>query len=167
MNDFIPQDPPVSIRTILEAGRALEARFDSALAPHGLTTAGYGVLKTLVLAQEPLALYQLAQRLACVRSNVTQLLDRLEADHLVERVPSPKDRRSITAAVTPRGRERYALGAAVEADLERQVLDGLSPQDRQRLGALLGRISTPGEPENARSRESTQPLLTQQTKEIG
>jgi DNA-binding MarR family transcriptional regulator len=40
----------------------------------------YSALNQLVLAGRPLMLGELAARLTCVRSNITQLVDRLEAD---------------------------------------------------------------------------------------
>jgi DNA-binding MarR family transcriptional regulator len=80
------------------------------------------VLTQLVNSGEPLALCDLATRLACVRSNVTQLVDRLEADGLVRRTDDPGDRRSVRAEITTRGRDRQAAGAkkveAVQAEFE-------------------------------------------------
>src|SRR5690606_35214717 len=70
--------------------------------------ARFGVLDQLVRAGDPLPLSELASRLSCVRSNVTQLVDRLEVDGLVRRVDDPADRRSIRAALTAIGRQRHA-----------------------------------------------------------
>ena len=58
----------------------------------------------------------LAEQCSCVRSNITQLVDRLEAEKLVRRADDPKDRRSILAELTPEGRSRHAAGLrALEA----------------------------------------------------
>jgi DNA-binding MarR family transcriptional regulator len=38
--------------------------------------------------------------MACVRSNITQLIDRMQAEGLVRRIPDPQDRRSVRAALT-------------------------------------------------------------------
>ena len=48
-----------------------------------LSVAKYSALKHLALADEPLSLSEMAARLVCVRSNISQLVDRLEADGLV------------------------------------------------------------------------------------
>jgi len=55
-------------------------------------------------AGEPISMIECAaKRWTCVRSNITQLVDRLEADGLAKRVEDPNDRRAVRAAVTPLG----------------------------------------------------------------
>ena len=88
---------------LLHAAQAVEGRMEEAFASVGLSTARFGVLGQLVQAGEPLPLSEIAARLSCVRSNMTQLVDRLEADGLVRRVNDPDDRRSIRAELTPAG----------------------------------------------------------------
>src|SRR5215212_2103310 len=51
----------------------------------------------------PIAMSRLAEALECDNSNVTQIVDRLEADGLVERRPAPHDRRVKALALTDRG----------------------------------------------------------------
>jgi len=87
-------------------------------------------LTHLVEAGEPVPLGELAEQCACVRSNITQLVDRLEADRLVERVDDPADRRSLRAAITPLGRERQAAGARKVQEVRRKLgkaLAGIDP----------------------------------------
>jgi DNA-binding MarR family transcriptional regulator len=115
--------------SLLEAARAVEAQLEKALAEEDLSGAKLAALTHLVRAREPVALGDLAEQCACVRSNITQLVDRLEAEKLVRRVGDPIDRRSRRAAITPLGRRRQAAGA-------RKVL-----QVRRRLGASLGAIN--------------------------
>ena len=62
-----------------------------------------GALRHLALAESPLTLTQLAERHCCGRSNVTALIDRLEADGLVERTVDPSDRRNVRASLTAGG----------------------------------------------------------------
>jgi DNA-binding MarR family transcriptional regulator len=90
---------------LLDAARAVEARVEHALAEEGLSLAKLGALRHLALADEPLTLTQLAERHCCGRSNVTALIDRLEADGLVERTIDPSDRRNQRAALKIAGRE--------------------------------------------------------------
>lgn len=97
---------------LLHAAQAVEGRMEEAFASVGLSTARFGVLGQLVQAGEPLPLSEIAARLSCVRSNMTQLVDRLEADGLVRRVNDPDDRRSIRAELTPAGRAQHLAGAA-------------------------------------------------------
>ncbi|TMG94648.1 MAG: MarR family transcriptional regulator, partial [Betaproteobacteria bacterium] len=74
-----------------------EKRLEDALEKVGLSNAKFGALTHLVEAGEPLSLSECAARMTCVRSNITQLIDRLEADGLVRRVDDPADRRGVRA----------------------------------------------------------------------
>lgn len=100
-----------TVFAFLRAARALEDRLEETLGQVGLSAARYGVLDQLMRAGEPVALGELAELLSCVRSNITQLIDRLEADGLVRRVGDPGDRRSIRAELTEEGAERALRGA--------------------------------------------------------
>src|SRR3954453_18989162 len=100
-----------TIFALLHAAHALEGKVEAALETVNLSGPKFAVLRELVKAGEALPLSELASRLSCVRSNMTQLIDRLEADGLVQRVACPNDRRSVKAEITYLGRERHASGA--------------------------------------------------------
>ena len=127
---------------MLGAAHEVEARLESALDRIGLSVAKFGVLAKLVEAGEPLALGCLAERSSCVRSNMTQLVDRLEADRLVERVNDPNDRRSVRAALTPAGRERHAEGVRILEDAGREVFSALDEEERATLTRVLARLGS-------------------------
>src|SRR5438045_243992 len=110
---------------LLDAARAVEARAEGALAEVGLSLAKLGALRHLMLASEPLTLSQLAERHCCGKSNVTQLIDRLEADGFVARVADPDDRRTVRATVTGAGRAAYERASALLAEHERHLDDRL------------------------------------------
>lgn len=129
---------------VLEAAREVEARLESALAGVGLSLAKFGVLARLVEAGEPLPLGCLAERCSCVRSNMTQLVDRLEAERLVERLQEPNDRRSILAALTETGRELYAEAARVLETADRELFAQLGEVERAALKLLLQRFGKNG-----------------------
>lgn len=128
--------------TLLRAAQRIEMRIEAALSDTGLSFAKLGVLSHLMQAGEPLPLGQLAERISCVKSNMTQLVDRLEADGLVSRVNDPEDRRSVLAAITKEGRRRYEVGVKALAEQERQLLKGLKREERAQLTALLERIGS-------------------------
>jgi DNA-binding MarR family transcriptional regulator len=70
----------------------------------------------LIEPERPLPMRRLAQTLSCDASNVTGLVDRLEARGLVERRPSADDRRVKVIQLTPAGsRLRAQLLARVTA----------------------------------------------------
>src|SRR4051812_13806489 len=90
--------------SLLHAARKLEDRIEATLAEVGLSWPKLSVLTQLVQAKGPMTLSDLAAGLACVRSNMTQLVDRLEAEGLVKRVADAGDRRIVRAELTLTGR---------------------------------------------------------------
>lgn len=111
---------------LIAAFKQIEERFETALEPLGLSLAKFGCLANLVEAGEALPLRTLADRCACVRSNMTQLIDRLEAEKLVVRADDPHDRRSVRAALTSEGRARHTEGLKAIRTVERELFSRLS-----------------------------------------
>src|SRR2546426_6264326 len=99
--------------SLIHAAHSIEGQFEKALAAVNLSGPKFAALSVLVTHDQPISLSELAEKLTCVRSNVTQLVDRLEADGLVKRIDDPADRRAVRAEVTPLGRERYSAGTRV------------------------------------------------------
>ncbi len=128
------------IFSLINSGRAVEQRLEEALTQVGLSLAKFGALTHLVEAGEPLSLSECATKMTCVRSNITQLVDRLEADGLVRRVEDPKDRRTVRAAVTPFGAERQAAGAKEMAKVQAELAKTLNGKDRGALQRALSAI---------------------------
>jgi DNA-binding MarR family transcriptional regulator len=122
---------------IINAGRAMEQRLEIALEKIGLSLAKFGALTHLVEAGEPLSLSECAKRMTCVRSNITQLMDRLEADGLVRRVDDPQDRRAIRAELTPKGVERQVAGARVVAKAQTALVKELKGADVETVKRAL------------------------------
>ena len=131
-------------KLILHAAARIEERFEAELAEANLSLSKLGVLRTLVEEGEPIPLTRLAGKLSCVKSNVTQLVDRLEAEGLVARVNDPSDRRSILASVTETGRERYEAGRHAIERAERELFAGFAPEDHDRLVELFHRFTAAG-----------------------
>jgi DNA-binding MarR family transcriptional regulator len=142
----IPVDPATRqadalMFSLLEAAHALEARLENELALVGLSMSKLGVLTQLVEAEAPIALSALAARLSCVRSNMTQLVDRLEADGLVRRIDDPDDRRSVLAMVTPEGERRQAEGARQVEKVREGFVESVPAADRAVLARALAGIT--------------------------
>ncbi len=132
------------IHALVLAGKRTETLLDAALAPSGLSAAKWNALRHLVDAGGQLPLGQLAAKLACVKSNATQLVDRLEADRLVCRLPDAEDRRSVRAEITAAGRRAYAAGNELVRAFEAQLLADYTPAERQMLDRLLARLGGNG-----------------------
>jgi DNA-binding MarR family transcriptional regulator len=131
-----------SIFDLLHAAHALEDKVEATLATVGLSTPKFAVLGVLVAAKEPLPLGELAGKLSCVKSNATQLVDRLEADGLVRRVADAEDRRSVRAEITARGRERHAAGVTVIEALEARFSQAAGTEDRSAVERILRSIDS-------------------------
>ena len=129
-------DRPITFE-LLNALHGVEAQLEGALEPLGLSLAKFGLLSNLAAAGEPLSLGALADRCSCVRSNITQLVDRLEAEGLVTRADDPADRRSIRAELTAKGRAQHAAGVKATAKIEQDLLSRLAKDQRGPLVRML------------------------------
>jgi DNA-binding MarR family transcriptional regulator len=125
---------------LMHAGRRVEARLEEALAGVGLSGAKHAALSVLVSQDQPISLSGLAEKLTCVRSNITQLVDRLEADGLVKRTDDPGDRRAVRAELTRLGRERHAAGARLVNAVLKDVAKELSAIDPKVLKRALDAV---------------------------
>ena len=127
---------------LLHAAAAEEAFVEEKLAAVGLSLPKLAALDRLVTAGNSMPLGQLAERLACVKSNVTQLVDRLEGDGLVTRAPDPNDRRSRLALITDLGKRLHEQGSAIQQAAERQLFSQLSAADGSRLAEILAKLES-------------------------
>src|SRR2546425_5628207 len=132
-----PPAADVLVFSLLGAAGAVEARLDAAVRPLGLSLAKTGVLMLLAEARQPLPLSELAEHEGCVRSNITQLVDRLEKDGLVRRRGDPADGRSVRAALTRAGAQVYAKAVRALAQEQRAIVSSLSVAEAGRLKAVL------------------------------
>ncbi len=117
--------------------------YEQAAARHALTGAQARILALLAVA--PLPMRGIARQLKCEPSNVTGIIDRLEARGLVERRPDPADRRVKLAAPTDEG-ARTALSLRDSLDFARAPLAGLSRAEQVVLRSLLRRMLGEEEP---------------------
>ena len=114
-------------------------RFLIAAAQLDLHPAQAGALLQLA---SPLPMRELADLLACDSSNVTGLVDRLEARGLVARRPSSEDRRVKHVVLTAAGRRlRDRLLAQVAHPVV--ALERLSESEQEQLRDLLRRVVDP------------------------
>jgi DNA-binding MarR family transcriptional regulator len=88
----------------------------------------------------PLAQKDLAGALGLQKSTVSRLVDQLEANDLVARVPSPADQRSVHVVLTPNGKRRAARLATARRALFERLLEGLGARDRRTVIDGLSRL---------------------------
>jgi DNA-binding MarR family transcriptional regulator len=126
---------------ILDAAEEVESRLEAEFAKVGLSGAKASVLHALGQAAEPLSLSEVADENSCVRSNITQLVDRLEADGLVRRVNDPNDRRIRRAALTVAGHKAYGDAMMVIASQEQALQELLTTDETRMLSRVLEKLS--------------------------
>ena len=93
-----------ALAALRAASHSMRLNMDRWLERHGLSEGRMGVL--FRLSGGPLPLGDLALALDVSPRNITGLVDHLEEDGLVERVPDPEDRRSVRARVTTEGQKK-------------------------------------------------------------
>jgi len=103
----------------------------------------WDVLSALRRAGDPYQLSpkQLLQQTLVSSGTMTNRIDRLVARRLVRREADPGDGRSILVTLTPEGRIRVDAAITRLVDAEAILLDSLSRSDRDRLAALLRKLS--------------------------
>jgi DNA-binding MarR family transcriptional regulator len=140
MNNSSKGAKPVDLVALLHTAYAAQAEVEAKLGSLGLSLPKLLALKALSEAGESMPLGQLAGRLSCVKSNITQLVDRLEADGFVAREADPKDRRTKLAVLTAAGRKACAEGTRVQHETERDLLTTLTRTESRQLSSLLGKL---------------------------
>jgi DNA-binding MarR family transcriptional regulator len=108
---------------------------------YGLSEGRLGVLFRLYRSgATPLG--DLATDLDSSPRNITGLVDHLERDGLVERVPDPDDRRSVRANLTEAGRVRIESIWKEGFEHQHEIADGLSKEDLAQLRHLCLQLVT-------------------------
>jgi DNA-binding MarR family transcriptional regulator len=123
--------------------RHLERARRTAFSASDLELWEFDVLSALRRAGAP---YQLSpkallQQTLVSSGTMTNRIDRLVERALVERETDPNDGRGILVVMTERGRDRVDSAIALLLVGESELLDGLSPVERERLSALLRKLS--------------------------
>jgi len=131
---------PAGLGSFLHTANTVQAHVEARLGGVGLSLAKLAALQALADAGESLPLGQLAERLSCVKSNITQLVDRLEADGLVARRSDPHDRRTRLAELTAAGRKAGREGMRIQEQAERELFGSLTSDEARQLGALMGKL---------------------------
>jgi DNA-binding MarR family transcriptional regulator len=118
------------------AARQLRSRMERWCETEGLSETRLGILFMLRHAGAAVPLGALAARMHVTPRNVTGLIDHLERDGLVARVPDPEDRRSVLAQLTERGRERVDAISGENFRRQHGLLAGFSNDELAQLRHL-------------------------------
>jgi DNA-binding MarR family transcriptional regulator len=128
--------------------RASHARTEEALNSIGLTPALFAVLNVLG-AREGTIQQELSADMAIDPSAMVKLINELESTGLAERRRRPGDRRAWEVSITPTGRRTLERAKRLVAQVEDEVLGGLTAGDRGQLLTLLRRALASAPPQPA------------------
>jgi DNA-binding MarR family transcriptional regulator len=118
--------------------RATHTRAAEVLGSVGLTPALFALLN-VIGSREGAIQQELGSALGIDRSTMVSLIDQLESAGLARRRPSATDRRAREIAITPKGRRLLQRARGLIAQVEDQVLAGLTATERDELLTLLRR----------------------------
>lgn len=104
-----------------------------------LTPLEFSVLQRLA-TDKGRRLTDIGAELLCVKSTITRLVDRLEADGLVRRTPDPDDRRAQRLLLTQRGVEVRELAATLHNESVERRMALLAPDEQVLLRSLLEKL---------------------------
>jgi DNA-binding MarR family transcriptional regulator len=141
---FPDSDPKTSIA--LFALRALAQRVNdrtnAVLAPFGLNAAKYNHLVVLYMTpSHMLTPSEISELIHTTNSSVSAVIDTLEADGLVKRVPNPNDRRSMVVRLTAKGRRRIEEAFPLRHRDAEVGMSALNSAEREQFISLLLRVS--------------------------
>jgi len=108
----------------------------------GITLPRFDLMAQLEREAEGLAMGEVSRRMMVTGGNVTTIVDQLEREQLVQRLPVPGDRRSYRLSLTEAGRNTFATMAQAHQAWVRELLSPLSAKEQSQLAALLGTLKT-------------------------
>jgi DNA-binding MarR family transcriptional regulator len=136
-DDDVAPRPMAAVTSVMRAQQILLARLNAELERWDLTFARYEALMLLFYSRNgALPLGKIGDRLQVHRASVTNAIDRLVAQGLVERVPHATDRRATLAQITKEGR-RVARSATKRLNAQRFGTAPLDPKACDDLVDLL------------------------------
>ncbi len=130
--------------TVAKATMAFMKSFDAWMRRASLVNAGESVPRLRLLYElhcnGPRKMADLADTLGVTPRSVTVLVDALESESLVARVPHPKDRRVTMIELTGGAATVQGQFAAFEGTLT-ELFDALAPDDRSALLRIFATLS--------------------------
>ena len=122
---------------LLSCTMAIEKEVQRRFAEKGMTLPRFDVLAAIDRRGE-MKMGELSEALLVSNGNVTQLVQKLVRDGLVDYRKPPGDRRASIVALTDEGKQVFAKMARAHQDWIDQMLGGLNFTQRERLYVALG-----------------------------
>jgi len=130
-----------AIMEIIRTGHALTDNVSRELKEFGIYEPQFNVLRILRGAKgEPLGVNEILNRMITKSSNVTRIVDKLEAKGLVSRTMCPADRRKMEILITEEGLILLKkLDKKVEA-LHKPYINNLTIEESEKLVQLIQKL---------------------------
>ena len=115
---------------------------------HQLPLRSYDVLRQVALAPDArMRMADLARRVLLTRPGLTGVVQRLEAQGLLQRAPDPKDGRGAYACLTAEGKRRLLEAHRTHVtSIHKHFTQRLSDREQATLAAIWTKLQTPNEP---------------------
>ncbi|MGW5687312.1 MarR family winged helix-turn-helix transcriptional regulator [Nonomuraea sp. NPDC003754] len=121
-----PLEAAAAVRTAYHAVERMRAHGSEG---RGVSAGALDLLVRLSAAERGISIGDLARAAGVSSRNVTGLVDTLERDGLVRRVPDPGDRRAVLAEITPAGRAWVEAFRRPAQLAMRAMFDGFTPEE--------------------------------------
>ncbi len=132
-NDFVDDYTPA---LLAQASQLISGEFHVIVQANGFTISDWRVLSTLS-GGKAVSIGELAQISVTKQPTVTRLLDRMEAQGYVKRIPHETDRRITLVRITPRGQKLTTSLIEQARKHEDDVLAPLGKKKADELRATL------------------------------
>lgn len=130
------------ITATIAAADALLREGQRLFKPHGLTSAQYNLLNVVAESAEGISQRELSDQLVVDRSNVTGLVDRMEAAGWVRRTDHPEDRRVYRVMLTPAGRKLWETVTPIYIAAVAEVTRGITEKRMRECLETLQNLET-------------------------
>jgi MarR family transcriptional regulator for hemolysin len=122
------------------AARRWRSVLDEQLRMIGTSAARMEALSTIDRQPWLSAQVEIANRMGIEKPTLTRMLDMLEAEHLVERLPDPWDRRAKLIKLTPKGEESLDEASVVASGLRELLLDEFTEEEIVKINRFTERL---------------------------
>jgi DNA-binding MarR family transcriptional regulator len=135
-----PIEPAVVAELLLTCVKRMRRLVDARLAEHGLSMSRTKVIG-LIGHRGPTHQREIATIFDIAPRTVTELVDGLERDGLVQRTADPDDRRARYVDLTAEGREVLAKATAARDEIVNDIFGSLDQAQLDTLGLTLRQLS--------------------------
>ncbi|MBO9601943.1 MAG: MarR family transcriptional regulator [Novosphingobium sp.] len=118
------------------AGRRWRSALDEALRPLNQSAARMEALAAIINSPPMSAQVDIAKRLRIEGPTLTRMLDALEADGLVQRLPDPADRRTKQLKVTAKGEDALKEMFDIADEMRIKLFEGYTDEQLAMLNEL-------------------------------